>query len=104
MATGSRAPKLFATVAVTALVLAARSSLAEGLVGVSWQAPATCPDEAAVKRAVDQWRGEPSDAVLRTVRVIAHVEQRPSGFVLDLSFESKSGTGHETLVAARCET
>jgi hypothetical protein len=91
--------------AVAAIVLAARAGRAEGLVGVSWEAPAPCPDEAAVKKAVDQWLSEPmSDADLRTIHVVARVKPHPSGFVLDLSFESKSGSGHETLVAVRCET
>jgi hypothetical protein len=81
-----------------------RSAYADDLDGVSWEAPATCPTEAAVRGAVRQWLPTEGGVDLRTIHVVARVTAQAPGFVLDLSFESKSGRGHETLVAVRCET
>lgn len=86
------------------LALAARTSHADDLDGVSWEAPESCPTEAEVRGAVRQWLPSEGGVDLRTIHVVARVSRRATGFALDLSFESKSGSGHETLVAARCQT
>jgi hypothetical protein len=83
--------------------LVVRPSHADDLDGVSWDAPAGCPTQAAVRGAVRQWLPD-GEVDLRTIHVVARVKPHAAGFALDLSFESKSGSGHETLVAARCQT
>lgn len=85
-------------------MLVARPARAEDSVGLTWEAPPSCPSESTVRDAIQQWLSEPGAVDLRSIHVVARVRPHPSGFVLDLSFESKSGAGKETLVAARCET
>ena len=97
-------PRLgFSAALSTVLVFVARPSRADDLEGVSWEAPPSCPTEAAVRAAARQWLPE-GDVDLSTIHVVARVARHAAGFALDLSFESKSGSGHETLVAARCQT
>jgi hypothetical protein len=86
------------------LALVARPSHADDLDGVTWEAPEACPTEAEVRGAVRQWLPSEGGVDLRTIHVVARVKPHATGFTLDLSFESKSGSGHETLVAARCQT
>lgn len=86
------------------IVLVARPSLADDLEGVTWEAPEGCPTEADVRSAVRQWLPPEGGVDLRTIHVEARVKSHATGFALDLSFESKSGSGHETLVAVRCQT
>jgi hypothetical protein len=96
-------PRLGFSAVLTVVALVARPSHAEDLEGVSWEAPASCPSEADVRDAVRQWLPDaPVD--LGAIRVVARVKPHAAGFALELSFESKSGSGHETLVAARCQT
>lgn len=95
----------FAAALVTVVIVAVpRAARADDLEGVSWDAPTSCPTEGAVRGAVRQWLPAEGGVDLRTIHVVARVKPNATGFVLDLSFESKSGSGHETLVAARCET
>jgi hypothetical protein len=90
---------------VATLLLLVGPSRADELDGVSWRAPASCPNEAAVRNAVRQWLEASAGPVdFRAIHVVARVTPSAEGFALDLSFETKSGRGHETLVAVRCET
>jgi hypothetical protein len=89
---------------IAAAVAVARSASADDLDGVSWEAPRACPTEADVRGAVRQWLPSEGGVDLRTIHVVARVKPHAVGFALDLSFESKSGSGHEMLVAARCQT
>lgn len=78
---------------------------ADELAGLEWDAPPECPSESEVRSAVDQWLTAPAGELdLRAIHASARVRADPGGFRLELTFESKSGTGHETLVAPKCET
>jgi hypothetical protein len=72
---------------------------------IAWDAPAACPDDAALQAALHRWleltpEGLENGAVQATARVTPH----EGGWQLDLTLVSPGGRQEETLVTERCET
>lgn len=72
-----------------------------GLV-VQWEAPAGCPDAAAVRARVVRLVGE---AAAGAARLTARAAVRAEGgrWALDLELSGETGTGRRALAAARCD-
>lgn len=74
-------------------------------VELAWEAPVGCPDEAAIRAAIQRWIEQSPDPLdTRQLYVDGRVEPEGRGFALELVLESQSGSSHERLHAERCET
>jgi hypothetical protein len=68
---------------------------------LAWSAPAACPDEAAVRGAMEGAL-DPAEAPRATLSVDAEVRAGRDGFELLLAVQTPSGTSRERLVASDC--
>src|SRR5580698_4285969 len=97
-----------AWVAGAVMAIAATWSVSAGAgqpLSIAWDAPAACPDDAALQAALHRWleltpEGLENGAVQATARVTPH----EGGWQLDLTLVSPGGRQEETLVTERCET
>ncbi|MCX4246857.1 hypothetical protein [Paraliomyxa miuraensis] len=79
-----------------------RSPAAEAVV-LSWQAPASCPDQAAVRRGLATVLGEgPSAEAGAGVRAVARVHEEGGRLHLELRTETPSGVTTRETVADDC--
>lgn len=87
---------------VLAATIAAPAEAPPGL-ALSWTAPESCPDEAALRARVVQMTGEEA---ARTASLSAHATARQEGperWSLSLELVGPSGAGRRELSAPRCE-
>jgi hypothetical protein len=72
---------------------------------ITWDAPAACPDDSALRAALHRWlEVSPEGLDNAAVEVTARVRPHLSGWQLDLTLVSPGGRQEETLVTERCDT
>jgi hypothetical protein len=73
-------------------------------IALAWQAPAGCPDAAAVEQTMRKWlesSGTPAGDA--DVHIDADVAAAPSGYVLALQLRTPSGARRTNMVSATCD-
>jgi hypothetical protein len=84
------------------LVLGAGAAHAQS---VHWRAPAGCPSEAQVQRAVQRGLADaPTPVDASAIAVEARVDTRPAGYALALRLSTPAGASDQQLTAADCRT
>lgn len=93
-------------IAAAALALASPGSPApdEGsAVALQWEAPAACPDDAALRRELQRYVSADAKTGDRPLRVRAQVHEDAGRFALDLELDAEGGIIRQRIVAERCE-
>lgn len=71
---------------------------------LTWSAPASCPDTAAVSARIDRLLGGPPKATDRRLEAVATVEAIPRGFRLEITLTADGATSGRILQGAICES
>ncbi|MBL8946378.1 MAG: hypothetical protein JNK45_24645, partial [Myxococcales bacterium] len=93
-------------IAAAALALASPGATApddDSAVALQWEAPAACPDVAALRGELERYVSADAQRGDRPLRVHALVREDAGRFVLDLELDAEGGIMRQRIVAERCE-